>query len=79
MGKSVMASRFVGGYGAPPHVHNAAGDVRRVGVEVELGHLTLEETLALVQRHLGGDVTSDQRMEGVVHGTPYCTWLPCST
>lgn len=71
MGKSVMATRFVGEYGAPPRERSAGGDVRRVGMEVELGHLTLEETLALVQRSVGGDMTSDGRMEGTVDGTPY--------
>jgi hypothetical protein len=40
-----------------------------VGLEIEFGHVTLEETLALLQRTLGGTVRAESRTEGAVDDT----------
>ncbi len=65
-----MQSRSdVGRYLAPPRARNAKGEIRKVGLELELSDLTLEQTLALVRDHLGGEIVSESRTEGAVLGT----------
>jgi hypothetical protein len=58
-------------YAAPPRSRNAQGDVRRVGLEIEIGHLTLEQTLEIVRASVGGEIVSDSRTEGCVTETPF--------
>jgi Putative amidoligase enzyme len=58
-------------YLPPPRARNAKGEVRRVGLELELGYLSLESTLELVRGALGGEIVSDSRTEGSVQGTPF--------
>lgn len=63
----VAASR----YAAPPRTHTAEGDIRRVGLEIELGHLTLEQTLEVVRETVGGEIASDSRTAGTINDTPF--------
>jgi hypothetical protein len=58
-------------YAAPCPPHTRAGAVRRVGLEVELGHLEVEETLAIVAKLLDGTIQSEDRTGGVVGGTSF--------
>jgi hypothetical protein len=57
-------------YEAPPRKRNDGGEIRRVGVELELGHLTLEKTLEVVHAAMGGEIVSKSRTEGAVCETP---------
>jgi putative glutamine amidotransferase len=47
----------------PPTAKTAAGRLRRIGVELELGGLELEAVAALVAEHLGGSVERRGRYE----------------
>lgn len=58
-------------YAAPPRTHNAKGAPRRVGIELELGHLSLDETLELVRASVGGVVHRVSPAEGYVDETPF--------
>ncbi|HEY6879987.1 MAG TPA: amidoligase family protein [Polyangiales bacterium] len=56
-------------YLAPPRARNPQGELRKVGLELEFGHLTLECTLAIVRDTLGGEIVAESRTEGTVEGT----------
>jgi hypothetical protein len=58
-------------YRLPPRPHNAQGEMRRVGLEVELGGLSLERTLEVIHSVLGGSVELESRTVGCVANTPY--------
>ncbi|MET0343898.1 MAG: amidoligase family protein [Polyangiales bacterium] len=58
-------------YEAPPCLTNHRGDERHVGLELELGHLTIERTLEIVRDAVGGEIVSDSRTEGSVNETPF--------
>ncbi|MET0342782.1 MAG: amidoligase family protein [Polyangiales bacterium] len=58
-------------YHAPPRPHNPRGVERRVGLEVELGGLSLPDTLSVVHAVLGGRVQTTSRAVGAVHDTPW--------
>lgn len=58
-------------YEAPPRARNAQGAMRHVGLEIELGHLTLEQTLEIVRDAVGGEIACDSRTEGSVKETPF--------
>ncbi|MET0340505.1 MAG: amidoligase family protein [Polyangiales bacterium] len=58
-------------YEAPPRRTNQRGDERHVGLELELGHLTIERTLEVVRDAVGGEIVSDSRTEGCVKETPF--------
>lgn len=58
-------------YQAPPRSQSAKGEPRRVGLEIELGNLTLEQTLTIVSEAIGGEIVSDSRTEGSVRDTPF--------
>ncbi|HKO94818.1 MAG TPA: amidoligase family protein [Polyangiaceae bacterium] len=62
------------GYAAPPRTHNAQGDPRRVGLEVELAGLSVEASLELIRRCFGGELDSSQRTHGTVRGTSFGTF-----
>jgi hypothetical protein len=53
-------------YRAPPRPCNAKGATRTVGLEVELGGLSLERALEVVQSTVGGEVELRSRTEGSV-------------
>ena len=61
-------------YQAPPRERNEKGEVRRVGLELELGHLTLEHTLEILHKVLGGEIVSASRTEGSVRDTKLGTF-----
>ncbi|MDB4977522.1 MAG: hypothetical protein JWN48_5863 [Myxococcaceae bacterium] len=61
-------------YDAPPRQHNAKGDLRKVGLELELGHLTLEQTLEIVRDSSGGEIVSESRTQGSVRNTSFGTF-----
>ncbi len=48
---------------------NAAGELRKVGLEIELGNLSLERTLEVIAETLGGMVEIQSRTEGKVRDT----------
>jgi hypothetical protein len=56
-------------YEAPVRPHNEHGEVRRVGLELELGRLSLERTLEIVAATCGGRVEHESRTEGAVRDT----------
>jgi len=66
-----MPTQAATGYEAPPRGRNAKGENRKVGLEIELGHLTLEQTLEIVHGALGGEIVSDSRTEGAVEATKF--------
>jgi hypothetical protein len=59
------------GYEIPPRRTNAQGEVRKVGLEIELAGVPVEEALKLVVACFGGELALDGRTRGAVHGTPY--------
>jgi hypothetical protein len=61
-------------YAAPPRPRNARGELRKVGLELELGRLSLEQTLEIIRAGLGGNVALESRTEGSVHDTPFGTF-----
>jgi len=58
----------------PPVANRADGHPRRIGVEIELGGLGVDETAALVAEQLGGDIKSIGRYEREVGGDPAGAW-----
>lgn len=58
-------------YGVPPRLRNEKGEPRRVGLEVELGGLSLARTLDVIQTTLGGTVELASRTVGRVVDTPH--------
>jgi len=66
-----MDGRYQRTYEVPPHAYNTRGEPRRVGLEVEIGGLSLERTLDVIQATLGGRVEVRSRTEGRVQDTAY--------
>jgi hypothetical protein len=60
-------------YGAPPRRDNASGKARTVGLELEIGSLSLEDTLRVVQNSLGGSIRSGGPTHGAVEQTRWGT------
>jgi hypothetical protein len=58
-------------YEPPPWPEDEAGAARGVGLELEIGALSLEETLRLVRDALGGLIVQDSPAEGRVEGTAF--------
>ena len=58
-------------YEVPPWPHDEQGAVRGVGLELEIGSLTLEQTLRIVRDAVGGLIVQDSPAEGRVEGTPF--------
>jgi hypothetical protein len=69
-----IPSESVAHYESPPRAKNEKGETRRVGLEIELGYLTLEQTLEIVRDVLGGEIASDSRTEGSVRETRFGTF-----
>jgi len=61
-------------YRLPARLHNARGEVRTVGLELEIGGLSLEQTLALIQAELGGTLVTASRTEGAVQASALGTF-----
>jgi len=59
----------------PGRSRTAAGALRRVGVELELGGLSFEELSALVVGFTGGQVRQVGRYEHLIAGDPAGDWL----
>jgi len=64
-----MAMRERSAYRLPPRPYNAHGVMRRVGLEVELGGLSLECTLEVIHAVLGGSIELTSRTVGRVVDT----------
>ena len=58
----------------PPLRSNAAGDERRVGVELEFGDLDLDVVTGILADHLGGEVQRQTRYVHRVSGDPAGVW-----
>lgn len=61
-------------YQPPPRERNASGETRSVGLELEIGNLSLEATLAVVQSSLGGEIRAETPTQGAVERTPWGTF-----
>jgi hypothetical protein len=53
-------------YHAPPRTQNADGETRRVGIEVELGGLSVEQTIEVMHSVLGGTVQVESETDGTL-------------
>ncbi len=62
------------GYHAPPRATNQDGATRKVGLEVELAGVPVEEALNLVKACFGGEIELAQRARGAVRDTPWGTF-----
>ncbi|HEX6242197.1 MAG TPA: amidoligase family protein, partial [Polyangiales bacterium] len=62
------------GYSAPPRERNAQGELRRVGLELELAGLTVQAALDLIQQCFGGTPDASQRTHGTVADTSFGTF-----
>lgn len=60
---------------SPPWQHNADGNTRRVGVELEMSGLTLDEIAALVAAFLQLEAVPDGRYERVLQGDAAGDWV----
>lgn len=58
----------------PPVTRTASGDLRRVGVELELMGMEIDDLSAEVATHTGGEVRAVSRYEHVVEETPDGPW-----
>jgi len=65
------STKAVRAYEAPPRPRNTKGEIRKVGLEIEIGHLTLEQTLEIVRDAVGGEIVSDSRTEGSIQNTRF--------
>lgn len=68
---TARADLDLGSYAAPPRPHNRDGALRRVGLEIELANLSLEQALGIVQEQLGGRIEVESRTRGAVRDTPF--------
>lgn len=59
----------------PPWLHNADGQMRRVGVELEMSGCTLDEIATCVADFLGLGVVSSGRYERRLEGDPAGDWV----
>lgn len=66
-----MASAVEPGYNAPPRATNEEGHPRKVGLELELAGVPVEQALNLIKACFGGETELSQRTHGTVQGTPY--------
>lgn len=58
----------------PPRTLTADGQPRLVGIEIEFGGLTLEQTVILLIDRLDGDLGDGSRYEAVISGDPAGDW-----
>jgi hypothetical protein len=61
-------------YEAPPRPRTVAGEVRRVGLELEFAHVAVDEAAEIVARTFGGRVTNESAAKSKVEGTPLGTF-----
>ena len=59
----------------PPWLHNPEGNTRRVGVEIEMNGLTLDQVATLVADCLGLKVNAVGRYERVIRGDEAGDWI----
>lgn len=59
------------GYAAPPRAENGQGEVRKVGLELELAGVPVEKALDLIVACCGGEAAPESRARGAVHGTSF--------
>ncbi len=59
----------------PPWQHNPEGKPRRVGVEIEMNGLTLDQVAKVVADYLGLKVEAIGRYERVIRGDPAGDWI----
>ncbi|WP_409523570.1 amidoligase family protein [Nitrincola sp. MINF-07-Sa-05] len=59
----------------PPWQHNPAGDMRRVGIELEMNGLTLDQLAAIVSDFLGIEIHTDGRYQRVLKGDSAGDWI----
>jgi hypothetical protein len=64
----------LGSYAAPPRAHTRDGAPRRVGLEIELANLSLEQALGIVHAELGGRIEVESRTRGAVRDTAFGTF-----
>lgn len=55
----------------PPVLYNSAGELRRVGFELEYSGITLEKSARLVQQVTGGTIRQQGDFDYRISGTPY--------
>jgi hypothetical protein len=55
----------------PPVTKTAAGDDRRIGVEVELAGVSVADLAALIAQTLGGDVQAESLARSTVADSPF--------
>ena len=58
----------------PPAQHTAEGDIRHVGVELEMGDIDIDSLSRLVADHVGGTVEKRSRYVHTVTGDPAGDW-----
>ncbi len=58
----------------PPHTKTAEGLPRCVGIEIEFGGLTLEQTAILLVEHLNGELSDGGDYEAIISGDPAGDW-----
>ncbi len=58
----------------PPRTENAQGEPRRIGVELEMNGVTLDQLSELVADYLGLTVQQNGRYERVLSGDPAGDW-----
>jgi hypothetical protein len=61
-------------YEAPPRPRTSKGDLRCVGLELEFGHVSVEEAAEIVARTFGGRVTNESAAKSEIAGTPFGTF-----
>jgi len=55
----------------PPRIHNASGEIRKVGFEIEFGGLSLHETAEIILNLYGGTLKKKHNFSFEVVGTKY--------
>lgn len=58
----------------PPRMHNAEGKQRRLGIELEMNGLTLDQLAQLVADFFGGEIRNKGRYERLVSGDDAGDW-----
>ncbi|MEX1057577.1 MAG: amidoligase family protein, partial [Natronospirillum sp.] len=59
----------------PPWIHNAQGEPRRIGIEIEMGGLELDAVAATTAEHFGLTIAPSGRYERRLHGDPAGEWV----
>jgi hypothetical protein len=73
-GVSASATESIA-YEAPPRAYNAAGRIRHVGLELEIGHIGVDESTQVIIEVLGGTVKSESPARAEIEGTAFGTFV----